>query len=288
MNAAGPLAQRIAAAGLDWIVPQWPAPRGVHAFVTTRNGGASVGAAASLDLGGASPAIAPAEAAAIAENRRRVEAFLPAPPSWLAQVHGTDVVIRCRRCHSPRTSESLAAITPATPICSDDHELSPPRADAAVTFDTDVVLAVRIADCMPVLFADTAGCAIGIAHAGWRGLAAGVLENTIAAMSCAPSRIVAWLGPAIGRRAFEVGADVRDAFVRTDLATEAAFGEARPGKWLADLESLARMRLIRAGVSSISGGDMCTASDPARFFSFRRDRGSGRMAAFLWREEARQ
>lgn len=254
------LAQRIRTAGLDWIVPDWPAPPGVHAFVTTRNGGVSVGGGASLDLGSASTrsSASPEDAAAIAENRRRVEAFLPASPFWLTQVHGADVVV------APDASKS-------------------PRADAAVTFEANVVLAVRVADCMPVLFADRAGSVIGIAHAGWRGLAAGVLESTIAAMSREPSQILAWLGPAIGRSAFEVDADVRDAFVGADPTAGAAFVEGRPGKWLADLEALARMRLFRAGVNAIHGGGMCTASDPVRFFSFRRDRTSGRMAAFLWR-----
>jgi len=226
------LAQRIRAAGLDWIAPDWPAPRGVHAFITTRNDGVSP------------------------------EAFLPAPPCRLTQVHGAEVVA------APDASKS-------------------PRADAAVTFEPNVVLAVRVADCMPVLFADRAGSVIGIAHAGWRGMAAGVLENTIAAMSREPSRVFAWLGPAIGRSAFEVGADVRDAFVGADPGAQKAFADVRPGKWLADLEALARMRLARAGVNAIHGGHMCTASDPARFFSFRRDGTSRRMEAFLWREPPR-
>lgn len=255
---ASSLARRIATAGLDWIVPQWPAPCGVQAFVTTRNGGVGT----SLDPGSA--ATRPEDAAAIAENRRRVEAFLPAAPFWLTQVHGADVVAGARDASTR------------------------PRADAAVTFEADVVLAVRVADCMPVLFADRAGSVIAVAHAGWRGLAAGVLENTIAAMNCEASRILAWLGPAIGPSAFEVGADVRDAFVQAHGADAAAFAEGRAGKWFADLEMLARMRLARAGVTSIEGGGMCTASDPARFFSFRRDRATGRMAAFLWREDARR
>jgi hypothetical protein len=134
-----------------------------------------------------------------------------------------------------------------------------------------------------VLFADREGSVIGIAHAGWRGLAAGVLENTVAAMNCAPAQIVAWFGPAIGRSAFEVGTDVHDAFVQADRDAAAAFVDGRPGKWYADLEALARMRLARAGVTSAHGGGMCTVSDPERFFSFRRDRTAGRMAAFVWR-----
>lgn len=256
------LAQRIADAGQDWIVPRWPAATSVHAFVTTRNGGVSRGASASLDLGGASLAsLQPDDRDSISENRRRVQAFLPSPPIWLAQVHGADVA-------------TIGATSP----------LSPPRADAAVTREANAVLAVRIADCMPVLFADRGASVIAVAHAGWRGLAAGVLENTLAAMDCDAARIVAWLGPAIGRKAFEVGADVRDAFVRDDDAARAAFIDRSPGKWLADLEALARMRLARAGVHSIDGCGLCTFSDPARFFSYRRDGTSGRMAAFIWRE----
>lgn len=252
---------RIRSSGYDWIVPRWPAPSVVRAFVTTRNGGVSGGAAGTLDLGGASTASAtPADTRAIAENRNRVEAFLPAAPAWLAQVHGTDVT----------TIDERPASTP-------------PRADAAVTRAANVVLAVRVADCMPVLFAERTGAVIGVAHAGWRGLAAGVLENTLDAMGCPPAQVVAWLGPAIGHKAFEVGGDVRDAFVGADDAAHGAFVAAGAGKWRADLEALARMRLIRAGVASIDGGGMCTVSDPARFFSFRRDRTTARMAAFLWR-----
>jgi YfiH family protein len=259
-----PLAQRFAAAGLDWIVPQWSAPARVHAFATTRNGGTSTGACASLDLGIASLAtVKPDAAAAIVANRRRVQAFLPAPPVWLEQVHGAHVV-------------SLGAVRPA----------AAPRADAATTRATHVVLAVRIADCMPVLFAARDGSTIAVAHAGWRGLAAGILENTVDAMGSDPAGIVAWLGPAIGPTAFEVGGDVRDAFLHHDPAARKAFVDASPGKWFADLESLVRMRLARAGVQSIDGGGTCTLSDPSRFFSFRRDATTGRMAAFVWREDA--
>jgi len=222
----------------------------------------SRGVRASLDLGGASLAsTTPSEAAAIDENRRRVQAFLPAAPVWLMQVHGPDVV-------------AIGATMPAVP----------PPADAAVTRQPNVVLAVRMADCMPVLLTDRRGSVVAAAHAGWRGLATGVLENTLQAMDCAAPDVVAWLGPAIGRTAFEVGADVREAFVRHDAQAASAFVDASPGKWWADLETLARLRLQRAGVASIHGGGMCTLSDAARFFSFRRDATSGRMAAFLWRD----
>jgi len=255
------LARRIADAGHDWIVPVWDAPSGVRAFVTTRNGGVGRGASASLDVGHASLDDTPADdRPVIAENRRRVQAFLPSPPVWLSQVHGRDVA-----CIG---SEANAAL---------------PRADAAVTRETNVVLAIRVADCMPVLLADRDGCVVAAVHAGWRGLAAGVLENTLSAMRCDPARIVAWLGPAIGRGAFEVGADVRDAFVGCDPRAHRAFVVKSPGKWLCDLETLARMRLAQAGVRPIAGGGLCTYSDRGRFFSYRRDGTTGRMAAFVWR-----
>ncbi len=259
------LAERIAAAGYDWIVPQWQAPSTVHALMTTRNGGVSSGKGASLDVGGSTLPSTPDTAAAIVENRRRVQAFLPSPPVWLAQVHGSDV----------------ATVDTSAPS-------SPPRADAAITREPDVVLAARVADCMPVLFADRDASVVAVAHAGWRGLAAGVLENTIAAMGCIPARIVAWLGPAIGPRAFEVGSDVYDAFVAQDASARTAFAPRSHGKWLADLEALARMRLARAGVHTIDGGGFCTFSERARFFSYRRDGTSGRMAALVWREGARR
>jgi len=258
------LAHRFADTGHDWIVPTWDAPSSVQAFATTRNGGVSRGASASLDVGHASISDTPVdECAAVVENRRRVQAFLPSAPVWLLQAHGCDVA-----------------------KIGVDTNVTPPRADAAVTREANVVLAVRVADCMPVLFADRNGFVVAAAHAGWRGLAAGVLENTLSAMDCDPARIVAWLGPAIGRGAFEVGADVRDAFVGRDPGTHDAFVAKSAGKWLCDLEALARMRLAQAGVRSVAGGGLCTYSDPARFFSYRRDGATGRMAAFVWREDS--
>ena len=260
------LARRFADAGYDWIVPAWHAPSRVHAFVTTRNGGVSRGASASLDVGHASlDGMLADERGAVVENRRRVQAFLPSAPVWLSQVHGHDVAIMGANKNAP-----------------------PPRADAAVTRETNVVLAVRVADCMPVLFADRDASVVAAAHAGWRGLASGVLENTLSAMDCDPAEIVAWLGPAIGREAFEVGADVRDAFVGRDPGADSAFAAKSPGKWLCDLEALARMRLAQAGVRSVAGGGLCTYSDRTRFFSYRRDGATGRMAAFIWREDSRR
>lgn len=259
MNGAEPLGARFALAGLDWVVPQWAAPSSVQGFVTTRN---ATAANRSFDLGRMRP---DADTPAIAENRRLVEAFLPAKPVWLEQVHGAAVI---------SVGNDAAS------------HVSLPRADAAVTREPGIVLAVRVADCMPVMLSDREGGVIGISHAGWRGLAAGVLENTIDAMRSPPERIVAWLGPAIGPRAFEVGEDVHDAFVRHDARAAACFVQTGRLKWHADLAALARMRLADHGIASVHGGELCTHSDPARFFSFRRDGAIGRMAAFLWRERS--
>jgi YfiH family protein len=157
-----------------------------------------------------------------------------------------------------------------------------PEADAAFARQRGKVCAVMTADCLPVLFCDRAATTVAAAHAGWRGLHAGVLEKTVAAMPCAPDQLLAWLGPAIGPAAFEVGDEVRQAFVQDDALAAAAFVPHQPGKWFCDLYQLARMRLRRAGVASIYGGDLCTFSDPQRFFSYRRDAVTGRMASLIW------
>ena len=251
------LAARIAAAGLDWIVPAWSVAPEVRSLATTRNGGASAGPYATLNLGKACGD----DPAAVTENRRRVVSFLPSSPIWLRQVHGSDVA----------TLDASAA---------DSAHASAPIADAAVTRERGIVLAVTIADCLPVLLADRSGRAIGIAHAGWRGLARGVLENAVAAMGVPPGDIAAWFGPAIGSRAFEVGEDVVDAFADADVST--CFAVKRQGKWTADLCGIARTKLERCSVRSIHGGSFCTFEDPARFFSYRRDRETGRMAALIW------
>ena len=215
-----------------------------------------------MNLGVASPPRAHGDRAeSVAENRRRLRAFMPDEPVWLSQVHG-DCVAR------------LGRQPPSVPIV----------ADASVTRVPGIVCAVLIADCMPVLLASRDGSIVGIAHAGWRGLAAGVIEATIGAMDVDASDIVAWLGPAIGPRAFEVGADVRAAFCTTDPDAAAAFAPLRDGKWLADLYALARRRLERARVHDVAGGAYCTHGDSARFFSFRRDGETGRMAATIWIE----
>jgi polyphenol oxidase len=256
------LSRRLADAGLDWIVPAWDAPSRVGALSTTRNGGVSTAARASLDLGAANIAD-DAERALVLTNRARLAAFLPSTPLWLSQVHGREVAL----IDEVGASAMLHA---------------PPTADAAVTTTPGVVLAVRAADCLPVLLADRAGTVIGIAHAGWRGLAAGVIEATLAAMRVPARDIVAWLGPAIGPRSFEVGHDVFDAFCAHDPAAHACFVTGADEKWLADLYGLATLRLARAGVTAIEGGGHCTMREDHRFFSYRRDRNAGRMASLLW------
>ena len=194
----------------------------------------------------------------VALNRAWLRAQLPAEPAWLEQVHGIDCIVA--------ESPGLSRI-----------------ADASVSFEAGQVCAVMTADCLPALFCSRAGMVIAAAHAGWRGLLAGVLENTLAAMHCAPQNVMAWLGPAIGPQQFEVGSDVRNLFVAQDPAAAAAF-VAHGDKWLADIYALARMRLRKAGLTAIYGGDLCTVSDPERFYSYRRDGTTGRMATLIWRE----
>lgn len=256
------LRRRLAAADLDWIVPRWDAPPGVCALFTTRRGGASEGACATMDVGTARPDAA-ALAGAVGANRARLAAFLPSDPIWLAQVHGRNVVY------------VDAANAPVL-------RTAPPTADAAVTRTPGLALTVRTADCLPVLLADRAGRVLAVAHAGWRGLAAGVLEATLATMAVAPGAVCAWLGPAIGKRMFEVGDDVLAAFGGPAAPAAAYFTRMREGKWLADLAGLARRRLADAGVTRVAGGHWCTHSESARFFSYRRERASGRMALVAW------
>lgn len=237
----------------DWIVPDWPAPARVKALITTRNGGVSTGPHASFNLG----LRAGDDPAHVEANRAQLRALLPADPVWLKQVHGNRAIEADRITH-------------------------PVEADAAYTHGAGIVCAVMVADCMPVLLCDSSATAVGIAHAGWRGLSAGVIENTIAAMNVRAHDLIAYLGPAIGPAAFEVGADVRDAFLAADRAAGSAFQPYREGKWLADLFSLARRRLNACGVGRIYGGGICTYSDAARFYSYRRDKSTGRMAALIW------
>jgi len=244
-----------------WITPDWPAPPRVHAFVTTRSGGVSEGEYASMNLGASSGD----DPDKVARNRAIARDHLPSDPFYLAQVHGADVA----------TPGPDAGAGPRGPA---------PKADAAVTGAADTVCVVLTADCMPVFFTNADGARIGVAHAGWRGLAAGVLESTVAAMGGEPGDLIAWMGPAIGPDAFEVGPEVREAFVGADPAAAAAFRAHRPGKFMADLYTLARRRLARAGVRRIHGGGFCTYHERERFFSYRRVRQSGRMGAFIWIE----
>ena len=236
-----------------WLRPDWAAPANVRALVTTRQGGASRGGFAGFNLAGH----VGDDAAAVALNRAALARELPAPPLWLDQVHGTVCV----------AAESTGADA---------------TADACVAHRPGLVCAVLTADCLPVLLCDRDGGAVGVAHAGWRGLAAGVVESTVDAMRVPPDRLLAWLGPAIGPQAFEVGSEVREAFVARSAAADAAFRSRGEGKWLCDLYLLARQRLAERGVAAVSGGGLCTYSDAARFFSYRRDGRCGRMAALIW------
>lgn len=250
----------------DWrsltgaIFPDWPAPRNVCALATNRAGGVSIGNYAGLNLGGH----VGDDPSAVEENRRRLAAVLPASPVWLNQVHGIEVQ-----------------------LIGKEAQRVPINADASLTRTPEAICAIQTADCLPVLFCDVDGTVVAAAHAGWRGLCEGVLEATLAAMQVDSSRIMAWMGPAIGPNAFVVGAEVRDAFVAVDVSAARAFSpSAQTGKWMADIFLLARLRLWRAGLTSIYGGGVCTVSDPARFFSHRRDRVSGRQASLIWLDRA--
>jgi YfiH family protein len=244
---------------LELIIPEWPAPAQVRGLVTTRAGGVSVAPYASLNLAhhvGDDPD-------AVAENRAWLMAYcrLPEPPRWLTQVHGA------------RAVEAAEVNGDCT-------------ADASVTAMPGVVCAVLTADCLPVMLCDRSGSRVGITHAGWRGLAAGVLESAISALGCPAHEIMAWLGPAIGPEAFEVGDEVRSAFLDFDPAADLAFRRSPWGRWLADIYALARQRLHRCGVHDVYGGEWCTYNDAERFYSYRRDGVTGRMAALIWREGA--
>lgn len=242
-----------------WFDADWPAPPGVRALTTLRGGeGVSAPPFDRFNLGlrcGDDPDAA-------RENRRRLGEWLalPSPPRWLDQVHGINV------------HRALAGPAP----------VQEPQADASVTDVRGVVLAVLTADCLPVVFAARDGSEVGVAHAGWRGLAAGVLEATVAAMHTPPARLLAWLGPAAGPQAYEIGAEVREAFVADDPGAAKAFVATRPGHWRVDLYALARRRLSAAGVAEVHGGNRCTISEPSSFFSHRRDGRSGRLATLVW------
>lgn len=249
-----------ASGGPSWLRPDWPVPESVRAVFTLRSGGVSAGPFASLNVG----AHVEDDAAAVAENRRRIAAAfdLPTEPAWLSQVHGNRVA-------------RLGAIP--------DSDL---EADAAITGEPGRVCAIMVADCLPVLFAARDGSMVGAAHAGWRGLAAGVLENTVAALAVPPTQLLAWIGPGIGPANFEVGPEVREAFTGAGApgaaGAAAAFAPNARGRWQCDLGALARLRLAALGVTRVYGEPWCTFADDENFFSHRRDGRSGRMAALIW------
>lgn len=244
----------------EWLQPDWPAPPNVRGLMTTRVGGVSVAPYASLNLA-AHVGDAPQ---AVAENRAILRQHLPAEPLWLTQVHGD------------RVAEAGV-----------DAEGT--EADASIARAPNQVCAVMTADCLPVLFCDAAGTVVAAAHAGWRGLASGVLERTVEAMRVPPEAVMAWLGAAIGPDSFEVGPEVREAFIAHDPLAAAAFRPALPGtldeaprKWLADIYALARLRLARIGVTHVYGGGLCTLRAAERFYSYRREQKTGRMASLVW------
>ncbi|OZB14575.1 MAG: multi-copper polyphenol oxidoreductase [Marinobacter sp. 34-60-7] len=240
--------------------PSWNAPDRVRALSTTRRGGVSGAPWESLNLGHHVDDVADH----VAENRQRLAQYsglLPEHIGWLNQVHGTDVV--------ELDAENVGAV----------HQ-----ADASFTRQNGIACAILTADCLPVVLADNAGTVVGAAHAGWRSLCGGVIEHLIAAMQVRGYELTAWLGPAIGPDQFEVGPEVREAFLKNDSGADAAFATlgARPGHYLADIYTLARRRLARAGVANVSGGSLCTVNDKDWFFSYRRDGQTGRMATLVW------
>lgn len=242
----------------DWLIPAWAAP-GVGGLMTTRHGGVS---AAPFDSFNLRHHVGDA-AEAVAHNQARLMRAAGATPVYLNQVHGARVV-----------RLGLADASPGAPV----HD-----ADASVTTLPGIACTVQVADCLPVLFAAPGGRAVGAAHAGWRGLAAGVLEASIAAIGVPAEKLCVWLGPAIGPRHFEVGAEVRAAFVARDSGAAAGFSANQRGRWQCDLAWLARQRLQALGVTHVAGGECCTYAESARCYSFRRDGRTGRMAALIWR-----
>lgn len=247
----------------SWMQPEWPAPAGVRALSTFRSGGASAAPYASLNLAGHvgdAPAV-------VAENRRSLAAAagLPSEPIWLTQVHGAKV----------------ADLDAMDHVDASGTELRQP-ADAAFTRQPGRVCAILTADCLPILLAADAGDLVAAVHAGWRGLAGGVIEAAVRAIGVAPTTLMAWLGPAIGPRHFEVGTEVREALLRGDSGAEAAFVPNARGRFMADLNVLASRRLETEGVSRIYGGGHCTYADGTRYFSHRRDGLTGRQVTLIW------
>ncbi len=235
------------------LIPDWPAPPAVHALQTTRRGGLSASPFDSLNLG----CHVGDDVLVVNRNRMLLAPLMPSEPVWLNQVHGIEVV-----------NAGVAGCLP--------------QGDASMTTRRNAVCVVMTADCLPILLCDAAGSVVAAVHAGWRGLCEGVIEAAVHRMQVPPATLMAWLGPAIGPSAFEVGGEVREAFVRHDTRAAAAFVAGMPGKWLADIFELARQRLHAAGIHHIYGGGVCTYSDPARYYSYRRDGSTGRMGTFIW------
>ncbi len=235
------------------IIPDWPAPARVKAIQTTRQGGVSIAPYDSLNLGGH----VGDNPLAVERNRILLNKLLPSEPVWLEQIHGTLVA-------------------------NADRASCQPQADACIARHRAAVCAVMTADCLPVLLCDAQGSVVGAAHAGWRGLRDGVIEATVLAMGVAPQSLMAWLGPAISQEAFEVGEEVRAAFVTIQPQAASAFIAGQSGKWLADIYALARLRLNTLGVTQIYGGGRCTYRERGQFFSYRRDGVTGRMGTFIW------
>ena len=241
-------------AGLTFITPDWPAPANVKALQTTRNGGVSTGVYASLNLGDH----VKDHPQHVAANRQLLSGYMPSEPIWLNQVHGVRV------------------IDAALSSCLES-------ADASFATRKQVVCVTMTADCLPVLLCDQAGTAVAAIHAGWRSLCDGVIEATVNAMPVQADQLMAWLGPAIGPEAFEVGGEVRAQFIAQDAQAELAF-KAKGDKWLGDLYAIARQRLQTLGITQVYGGGRCTFNEPETFFSFRRDGDTGRMGCFIWLE----
>lgn len=236
----------------DWLTPDWPAPQNVRACVTTRSSGDSIEPFAFFNLG---EHVGDASEQ-VQRNRQYLADTLQCQPTWLNQVHGVRVV-------AADVSQTLTA-------------------DASMSREIGLACCIMSADCLPVLFTDKAGTCVAAAHAGWRSLVAGVLENTVASMQVAPQQVIAWLGPAIGAAVFEVGGEVRDAFMRQHAAAEHAFAPSKnPERWIADIYQLARIRLAACGVQTVYGGGLCTLTD-SRFYSYRRQPVTGRFASLVW------
>lgn len=242
----------------DWITPNWPSPQNVKAIFTTRTGGVSRnnrdGAYAGLNLGDH----VNDDVSSVEQNRALLRRYLPDNPRWLKQVHGV------------------------RPVWVDSNEVKL-EADAALSSNNGRVCAILVADCLPIFLCDTTGSVVGVVHAGWRGLAGGIIENAISEMANKSSEFIAWLGPAICPKHFEIGEEVREVFLEHDRNAISAFTPSHnDNKWFADLFTLARQRLTAVGVSKVYGGYECTFSDPSRFYSYRRDGQTGRMAALIW------